>query len=154
MARASAPPRVHALDQRISAHDSLRFAMTDSLTAHVEKQPPRHTQQPPVHTQQPPLVSQQSPAHTQPHENQLTAWQRWVRRPQRLWLRRALFQVHLWVGIGLGLYVLIISISGSLVVYRPQLSKKFSRAVIILTPSAARLTSQQQEENARRLYSG
>ncbi len=124
--------------------------MTDSLTAHVEKQPTGQTQQPPVHTQQPPV-------HTQPtdaHENHLTTWQLWVRRPQRLWLRRALFQVHLWVGIGLGLYVLVISISGSLVVYRPQLSKKFSRAVIILTPSAARLTSAQQEENARRLYSG
>ena len=124
--------------------------MTDSLTTDVEKQPPAQTQQPPVHTQQP-------PAHPQPtdeHQNHLTAWQRWVRRPQRLWLRRALFQVHLWVGIGLGLYVLVISISGSLVVYRPQLSKKFSRAEIILPHSASRMTSAQQEENARRLYSG
>src|SRR5580704_14804048 len=138
--------------------------MTDSLTARVEKQPPAQTQQPPVHTQQPPgytqptdAQTQQPPAHTQPtygHKNHLTTWQLWVRRPQRLWLRRALFQVHLWVGIGLGLYVLVISISGSLVVYRPQLSKKFSRAEIILLHSASRMTSAQQEENARRLYSG
>ena len=36
------------------------------------------------------------------------------RQPQRVWLRKALFQVHLWTGIGAGLYVLVISISGSL----------------------------------------
>ena len=35
--------------------------------------------------------------------------QRWMRQPQRVWLRRALFQVHLWTGIGLGPYVVILS---------------------------------------------
>jgi len=28
--------------------------------------------------------------------------------PQTIWLRRALFQIHLWCGIGLGLYVFLI----------------------------------------------
>jgi hypothetical protein len=33
------------------------------------------------------------------------------RRPQSLWLRRALFQIHLWTAIGVGLYVVAISVS-------------------------------------------
>jgi len=50
-----------------------------------------------------------------------TAWQRWVRQPQRLWLRRVLFQIHLWCGLGLGLYIFFISITGSVLVYRNEL---------------------------------
>ena len=50
-----------------------------------------------------------------------SAWQRWVRQPQKVWLRRALFQVHLWAGIGLGLYVFFISVTGSVLVYRNEL---------------------------------
>ena len=50
-----------------------------------------------------------------------TAWQRWVRQPQKVWLRRALFQVHLWAGIGVGLYVFFISVTGSVLVYRNEL---------------------------------
>jgi uncharacterized iron-regulated membrane protein len=43
----------------------------------------------------------------------MNSWQRWVQAPQTLWFRKVLFQVHLWMGIGFGLYVLIISVSGS-----------------------------------------
>jgi uncharacterized iron-regulated membrane protein len=43
----------------------------------------------------------------------MNSWQRWIQAPQTLFFRRALFQVHLWAGIGLGLYVLAISLSGS-----------------------------------------
>jgi uncharacterized iron-regulated membrane protein len=50
-----------------------------------------------------------------------TAWQRWVRQPQRTLLRRAVFQVHLWSGIGLGLYIFFISVTGSVLVYRNEL---------------------------------
>jgi len=30
---------------------------------------------------------------------------RWLRQPQRVWLRRAIFQIHLWTGLAIGLYV-------------------------------------------------
>ena len=43
----------------------------------------------------------------------MNAWQRWLQAPQTLGFRRFLFQVHLWAGIGFGLYVLAISLSGS-----------------------------------------
>jgi len=55
----------------------------------------------------------------------VNGWQRWVKALHTLWLRRALFQVHLWMGIGFGLYVLVISVSGSAVVLRPQFSQWF-----------------------------
>src|SRR3954468_2492384 len=54
-------------------------------------------------------------------DHQLTIWQRCIRQPQKVWLRRALFQVHLWSGIALGLYVLMISVTGSVLVYRNEL---------------------------------
>jgi uncharacterized iron-regulated membrane protein len=53
--------------------------------------------------------------------NQPTLWTRWVRQPQKIWLRRAIFQVHLWSGIAIGLYILMISVTGSVVVYRNEL---------------------------------
>jgi uncharacterized iron-regulated membrane protein len=40
--------------------------------------------------------------------------------PQRVWFRRALFQVHLWTGVGLGLYLLALSISGSILVFQQE----------------------------------
>src|SRR5437764_1106199 len=35
----------------------------------------------------------------------VTNWERWIWQPQTKWLRRAIFQVHMWSAIGLGLYV-------------------------------------------------
>jgi uncharacterized iron-regulated membrane protein len=55
----------------------------------------------------------------------MTLWNRWIRQPHRLWIRRALFQVHLWAGIGLGLYVVVICLSGSILVYRETLFRRF-----------------------------
>ena len=49
-------------------------------------------------------------------------WRRWVDRPQRVWLRRALFQIHLWLALGLGLYIVMISLTGSAVVFRREFS--------------------------------
>lgn len=53
----------------------------------------------------------------------MDSWKRWLQAPQTLWLRRVLFQLHLWMGIGLGLYILMISVSGSAIVLRPQISR-------------------------------
>jgi uncharacterized iron-regulated membrane protein len=45
----------------------------------------------------------------------------WIERPQRIWLRRALFQIHLWTGIALGLYLIAICVTGSALVFRWEL---------------------------------
>jgi uncharacterized iron-regulated membrane protein len=52
-------------------------------------------------------------------------WKEWVRQPQRLWLRRAAFQVHLWSGLALGLYIVVLCLTGSALVYRDVLDEAF-----------------------------
>lgn len=47
-------------------------------------------------------------------------WQRWVQSPHHTFLRRALFQLHMWIGIALGLYIVMISVTGSAIVFRRE----------------------------------
>ncbi len=54
-------------------------------------------------------------------DTELGPWQQWLRQPRKVWLRRAVFQVHLWSGMSLGLYVFFISLTGSVLVYRNEL---------------------------------
>jgi uncharacterized iron-regulated membrane protein len=49
-------------------------------------------------------------------------WHRWLNAPQKVGLRRVLFQVHLWIGLALGVYVVMISVTGSAVVFRRELN--------------------------------
>ncbi|MEY4642246.1 MAG: hypothetical protein RLZZ227_2240 [Pseudomonadota bacterium] len=63
----------------------------------------------------------------------MSAGKRWLQAPQTLWFRRVLFQIHLWMGIGLGLYILVISVSGSAVVLRPQFSRWFTPSEVAST---------------------
>jgi uncharacterized iron-regulated membrane protein len=44
-----------------------------------------------------------------------------LHHPRKLWLRRALFQVHLWAGILLSLYAVVISLSGSILVFQDEI---------------------------------
>ncbi len=85
---------------------------------------------------------------------QLTAWQRWVRQPQKVWLRRALFQLHLWSGIAIGLYVLMISVTGSVLVYANELYRAATPESIISHGTGPLLTDQQLTEAAVRVFQG
>lgn len=42
-------------------------------------------------------------------------------RPQMVWWRKALFQVHLWAGVIAAIYMIAISVSGSILVYQRDL---------------------------------
>src|SRR5262249_17887241 len=84
----------------------------------------------------------------------MNLWQRIVRQPQRVWLRRAFFQVHLWTGIGVGLYVFIISISGSAIVFRNEIYRDYAAQPVILQPTGNRMTMQEVIAAARRQYPG
>jgi uncharacterized iron-regulated membrane protein len=55
--------------------------------------------------------------------NPAGAWARWLREPRSLAFRKGLFQIHLWSGLALGLYVFFISITGSILVYRNELQQ-------------------------------
>jgi uncharacterized iron-regulated membrane protein len=46
-----------------------------------------------------------------------------IHHPRRLFLRRVVFQVHLWLGILLSLYLVLISLSGALMVYHDTLTR-------------------------------
>lgn len=81
-------------------------------------------------------------------------WQRWVRQPRNIWLRRALFQVHLWCGIALGTYVFLISLTGSLLVFSNELFRAATPAPIISKSLEPRLTDAQLSQAATRQYPG
>jgi uncharacterized iron-regulated membrane protein len=82
----------------------------------------------------------------------VNVWQRWIRQPQRVWLRRALFQIHLWTGIGLGLYVVILSITGSALVYRAELDLFFRTPRPEFVRDAKRVPGEEIRAAAQKLY--
>jgi len=86
--------------------------------------------------------------------NSLTRWQRWVHQPQKVWLRRAIFQVHLWSGVALGLYILFISVTGSVLVYRNELYVAVTPEPMISTSTEPRLTDEELSAIAVRTYPG
>jgi len=57
-----------------------------------------------------------------------------VHRPQSVFLRRALFQVHLWIGVAAGLYVFVVCVTGTALMFRIDMQKAaYPR---LFTPSA------------------
>src|SRR5437879_6170187 len=85
---------------------------------------------------------------------EMTFAEQWVRRPQNVWLRKALFQIHLWTGIGVGLYVVLISVSGSAIVFRNELYKSLGPGPKTVAVSGARLTQSELRQAAHRAYPG
>jgi uncharacterized iron-regulated membrane protein len=83
----------------------------------------------------------------------MTLGERLVRRPQSLWVRKALFQIHLWTGIGVGLYVLLISISGSAIVFRNETFEAYGKPKVVAV-SGERLPAEQIKAIARQEYPG
>jgi uncharacterized iron-regulated membrane protein len=84
----------------------------------------------------------------------MTYWQRWISKPQTTWLRKAIFQVHLWSGIGVGLYVFLVSVTGSVAVYRNELFRAATREPVVFTESGERLSDEQLKAAATRAYPG
>jgi uncharacterized iron-regulated membrane protein len=82
----------------------------------------------------------------------VTFWQRWIRQPQSAGLRKAIFQVHLWSGIGVGLYVLFVSVTGSVLVWRNELAVAATRDPIVTAGSGPRLTDDQLKQVVTRTY--
>ncbi len=79
---------------------------------------------------------------------------RWLRQPQQVWFRRALFQIHLWLGLALGLYVVVLSLSGSVLVYRNELDRYLAAPRAVLREDATPMTAAQIGEAAARAYPG
>jgi len=56
--------------------------------------------------------------------------QLWLHHPERARLRNVFFTIHLWTGAALGLYVFVMSVTGSLLVFRNH--APYSRAAVWL----------------------
>jgi uncharacterized iron-regulated membrane protein len=82
----------------------------------------------------------------------MSLWRRWLQQPQRVWVRRALFQVHLWTGLALGIYIVVLSLTGSALVYRRELVALFRTPVPPLDQSLQRLSIEELHAAARRAY--
>ena len=57
-----------------------------------------------------------------------------IQRPQSVFLRRALFQVHLWLGISFGFYFFIVAVTGAALVFRIEMQRALHPG--LFTPSA------------------
>ena len=82
----------------------------------------------------------------------MSAWERWLKRPQSVWLRKALFQIHLWTGIGLGIYVILISVSGSAIVFRNEIYKASSSGPKLVAMSGPRLSRDALKEAVHKAW--
>jgi uncharacterized iron-regulated membrane protein len=80
--------------------------------------------------------------------------QRIWKRPQNIWVRRALFQIHLWSGIATGVYLLVISVTGSLLVFRIELHNMFNHPPVQVVASGERMTDDQLKSAALRTFPG
>jgi uncharacterized iron-regulated membrane protein len=84
----------------------------------------------------------------------VTIWQRWVRQPQNLPARKILFQIHLWSGLATGLYIFMMSVTGTVLVYSNELFTAATPAPLISKSPGPRWTDDQLAGAALRLYPG
>jgi len=56
-------------------------------------------------------------------------------RPQSVSFRRALFQIHLWVGVSVGLYIFVVCVTGAALVFRIDMQRALHPS--LFTPSAS-----------------
>jgi uncharacterized iron-regulated membrane protein len=67
-------------------------------------------------------------------------------------VRRAIFQVHLWSGIGLALYILVICVSGSAIVFRRDLDKTLCPPDVRVQAGPHRLSTAELTSKAHARY--
>src|SRR5215204_3619298 len=55
-------------------------------------------------------------------------------RPQAVFQRRVLFQVHLWTGVAIGLYICVVCVTGAALVFRIHLQRATFPHLFTATP--------------------
>jgi uncharacterized iron-regulated membrane protein len=89
-----------------------------------------------------------TPGHTE------EGWlHRFAHFPRQTLLRRALFQIHLWAGIGIGLIATVAGVSGSAIVYKHSLETHLTPA-LYRTTRAPRISADGLAQHARALHPG
>jgi len=82
------------------------------------------------------------------------SWERWYKAPQTHWLRKVLFQIHLWLGTGLGLYVLVISISGSAILLKSPFYRMFEPSSLTAPVGVVPLSGDALIARMKQVYAG
>jgi len=75
-------------------------------------------------------------------------------RPRDTKARRLLFQVHLWVGLIIGPVVAVVTLTGSIVVFRYELNRMTTPGTAYVVPGTKRLTIDQLMERIHAAYPG
>jgi uncharacterized iron-regulated membrane protein len=71
------------------------------------------------------------------------------KQPKPTFLRRALFQIHLWTGVAVGFYIVFISITGSAVVFRRDLlQSQLGNVPVKDAPAGAKRLSEEELRTA------
>lgn len=60
-------------------------------------------------------------------------------QPRKHWIRKVLFQVHLWVGLVLGLVIGVVGLTGAVVVFRWEINRVTTPGTAYVTPTEHRL---------------
>ena len=61
-------------------------------------------------------------------------------QPKKHWTRKVLFQVHLWLGIILGVFIAVVCVSGGIVVFRVEMNRLTTPGTAYVVPEAQRLS--------------
>lgn len=77
------------------------------------------------------------------HVAAVTRKANWLRSPQRVWLRRAIFQIHLWMGVIVALYCVVIGLSGSALVFKGEIEHATEAQVYRIVPVSQTVTLEQ-----------
>ena len=73
-----------------------------------------------------------------------------IDRPQSVWWRKLMFQIHLWVGILLALYVIAISVSGCVLIFGREITD--DAPSIALQQASSRVALEEVAASARKLH--
>jgi uncharacterized iron-regulated membrane protein len=64
----------------------------------------------------------------------------WLHAPQRVWLRRAIFQIHLWLGLILAAYSVVIGLTGATLIFNDEIQEAVYSRELHIEPSARQTT--------------
>jgi uncharacterized iron-regulated membrane protein len=82
----------------------------------------------------------------------MTFLSRYLRQPRTVLLRKIAFQIHLWIGLAIGLYVVMLSLTGSALVFRREMDRAFAPDRPAREPGRPTMTVDALTAAAQRAY--
>ena len=82
----------------------------------------------------------------------MTFLTRCLRQPRKVLIRKISFQIHLWIGLAIGLYVVLLSLTGSALVFRREMDRAFAPDRPIREPDRQTLSVEELTAAAQRAY--